>query len=109
EAIKVYIEGISNLSGIDKQQLLAAKRRDGVPALCMALYNGQAEAIKVYIEGTFNLPGINRRELLAAKMPDGTPGLNIALQQGHSQAVKTYKETISKFMMLRNGLPGFLL
>ncbi|AJI44775.1 ankyrin repeat family protein [Francisella tularensis subsp. novicida F6168] len=109
EAIKVYIEGISNLSGINKQELLAAKRRDGVPALCMALYNGQAEAIKVYIEGTFNLPGINRRELLAAKMPDGTPGLNIALQQGHSQAVKTYKETISKFMMLRNGLPGFLL
>ncbi|MBK2323785.1 ankyrin repeat domain-containing protein, partial [Francisella tularensis subsp. novicida] len=64
-----------------------------------------AEAIKAYIEGIFNIPGINRRELLAAKTLDGTPGLNIALQQGHSQAAKTYKETISKFMMLRNGLP----
>ncbi|AEE87498.1 hypothetical protein FNFX1_1112 [Francisella cf. novicida Fx1] len=105
EAIKTYIEGITNLSGINKQELLAAKISDGTPGLFMALQNGHAEAIKAYIEGIFNIPGINRRELLAAKTLDGTPGLNIALQQGHSQAAKTYKETISKFMMLRNGLP----
>ncbi|ABK89957.1 ankyrin repeat family protein [Francisella tularensis subsp. novicida U112] len=105
EAIKAYIEGIFNLSGIDIQGLLAAKISDGTPGLFMALQNGHAEAIKAYIEGIFNIPGINRRELLAAKTLDGTPGLNIALQQGHSQAAKTYKETISKFMMLRNGLP----
>ncbi|MBK2108790.1 hypothetical protein IB687_00020, partial [Francisella tularensis subsp. novicida FSC595] len=105
EAIKVYIDAISNLSGIDKQQLLAAKRSSGIPGLYMSLCKGHSEAIKAYIEGIFNIPGINRRELLAAKTPDGTPGLNIALQQGHSQAAKTYKETISKFMMLRNGLP----
>ncbi|AEB28662.1 hypothetical protein FN3523_0805 [Francisella hispaniensis] len=31
------------------------------------------------------------------------------MQQGHLEAVKAYKETISKFKILSNGLPGFLL
>ncbi|KYW82974.1 hypothetical protein AUF42_06325 [Francisella hispaniensis FSC454] len=108
EAIKVYIESISNLAGINKQQLLAAKIPNGTPGLFMSLQDGHSEAVKVYIEGIFNLAGINKQELLAAKIPDGTPGLHMALQNSHSEAVKIYKETISKFMVLNNGSPRFL-
>ncbi|OIN84423.1 hypothetical protein KX00_1033 [Francisella sp. TX07-6608] len=48
EAIKVYIEGIINLPGINKQQLLAAKAQDGMPGLYVALQQGHSEAVKTY-------------------------------------------------------------
>ncbi|AEB28660.1 ankyrin repeat domain-containing protein [Francisella hispaniensis] len=97
EAIKVYIEGISNLAGINKQELLAAKKQNGTPGLCIAFYNRHVEAIKVYIEGISNFDGINKQELLAAEMPDGTPGLFMVLQYGYSETIKVYIEGISNF------------
>ncbi|MBK2143348.1 hypothetical protein [Francisella tularensis] len=50
EAIKVYIEGIFNLSGINRRELLAAKMPDGTPGLHIALQQGHSEAVKTYRE-----------------------------------------------------------
>ncbi|MBK2356673.1 ankyrin repeat domain-containing protein [Francisella hispaniensis] len=97
EAIKAYIGCISNLRGINKQELLAAKKPNGIPGLFMALQNGHSEAVKAYIEGIFNFDGINKQELLAAKSKDVTPGLYMSLYNGHSEAVKVYIECISNF------------
>ncbi|WP_234393595.1 hypothetical protein, partial [Francisella hispaniensis] len=96
EAIKAYIEGISNFAGI-KQELLAPKTQNGTPGLFMALQNGHSETIKVYIECISNFDGIDKQELLAAKSSKKTPGLYIALYNGQSEAIKAYIEGISNF------------
>ncbi|MBK2357617.1 hypothetical protein, partial [Francisella hispaniensis] len=119
EAVKAYIGCISNLRGINKQELLAAKSSKKTPGLCIALQNGHTAAIKAYIEGISNFDGINKQELLAAKRQDGISGLFMALQNGHSAAIKAYIECISNFdgidkqellaAKMQDGIPGLFI
>ncbi|MDE5037707.1 hypothetical protein NAI57_10140, partial [Francisella tularensis subsp. holarctica] len=55
EAIKVYIEWIFNLSGINRRELLAAKLPDGTPGLHIALQQGHSENVKTYREMIYKL------------------------------------------------------
>ncbi|MBK2027683.1 hypothetical protein IB642_07735 [Allofrancisella guangzhouensis] len=50
ETVTAYIQAIKDISGLDKKQLLAAKRYDKTPGLFMALEKGQAETVAAYLK-----------------------------------------------------------
>ncbi|AJI68589.1 hypothetical protein DR79_214 [Francisella tularensis] len=50
QKLSKFIEGIFNLSGINRRELLAAKMPDGTPGLHIALQQYHSEAVKTYRE-----------------------------------------------------------
>jgi len=86
----------------EKNNLLAAKTANGVPALSMAMQNGHHQAVEKYITAILSSNLENKETLLAATRADGVPALSMAMRNGHHQAVKKYITAILSSKNLTN-------
>ena len=127
DSLKMTLSEVRRNNPCELAELLAAKRRNGVPGLYMALQMGRHEAISTFLEFIGQYEHVIEPqvlwELLAAKRENGVPGLYMALQKGHHKAVSAYFEGITQLRDIiepeamkkllaakpGNGTPGFFM
>ena len=100
DSLKMTLSEVWRDNQCELTELLAAKRRNGLPGLYMALQFGHHQAISTFLEfikqyGHIIEPQVTW-ELLAAKRENEVPGLFMALQKGHHKAVSAYFEGITQ-------------
>jgi hypothetical protein len=84
-------------------ELLAAKADDGVPALAMAMQEGDTQTMQSFVDllSRMSLPVAALVPLLAATNGEGVSGLHIAMEDGHANAVGTFASALNQL-----GLPS---